>query len=461
MFSKIAKEKRMNKKTLVAVITVFAMLLTACNKNGSDPSNSEGNSSNAESPSTSDTKSDEGGNSFFSENIANQDIWELIPEFPAADESTFEYSYNSEIEGMEITYYLKESPKLHIPETLEGEPVKSVDLSNCNKELTQLVMPDSVVRFALSEKTMRSLQYLGVPNDAMDYNAAIKYRPDRFEGVSEDEFYQNALKSGNNSFSSYEHLMGIGLSGKSLRYKTIDGMLFYKHSNEFILLFCPPCKHGNLTLPDGLTGIRPYSFSGCTKLVGVSIPESVTAITNDVFNNCSQELNITYKGNTYAYTRINDLYLTINYGEDVASIQASYTALQDMAKTISICAGSAYSIVIMMGVVLEDHTVTGEKKDDGSFNITLTTVNGDIIRTESVEKFVKALNDQLASNTDMPVGARFYIETSKNAATGSVYTTDPAVKLTDPVSKVPGGFTDAYQIGSAAVGVCGSMIPQN
>ncbi|MBD5428283.1 MAG: leucine-rich repeat domain-containing protein [Treponema sp.] len=49
----------------------------------------------------------------------------------------------------------------------------------------------------------------------------------------------------------------------------------------------------NLAIPEGVTEIGAYAFSGCTSLEGVSIPEGVTKIGNDAFYDCKSLESVT------------------------------------------------------------------------------------------------------------------------------------------------------------------------
>lgn len=77
---------------------------------------------------------------------------DVIPEIPVTDAKAFKYEYNADMGGMVITDYLKESPKVRIPDKLENEPVVGVDFSKCEKQITHLVLPDCVTRMRLSDK---------------------------------------------------------------------------------------------------------------------------------------------------------------------------------------------------------------------------------------------------------------------------------------------------------------------
>ena len=60
-------------------------------------------------------------------------IWDVLPEIPVTDASAFEYKYNSNLGGMVVTNYLNESPKIRLPDKLEGEPVVEVNFKELKK----------------------------------------------------------------------------------------------------------------------------------------------------------------------------------------------------------------------------------------------------------------------------------------------------------------------------------------
>lgn len=283
------------KRTVAAMITAVSVLsLTAC---GKDEQPILSNSS-AGTP-TSNSASDNSTSSAAGEE-KEQGMWDFIPEIPVTDESAFKYNYDSEFGGMVITDYLKESPKVRIPDTLEGEPVVGIDLESCEKQITELVVPDTALGINLSSTTEKSLQYLVIPSDALDYDAAVKYLANRLEDVTADDFYKDEIERIYTLFSSYENLSAIGISEKSPRYETSDGMLYYNYGGSRILLVCPQGMTGSVTLPDDLTEIGKNAFAGCAKLTSV-----------------------TYKGKTYDYEHLVDLYSLVNLGIETTSMSVN------------------------------------------------------------------------------------------------------------------------------------------
>ena len=66
-----------------------------------------------------------------------------------------------------------------------------------------------------------------------------------------------------------------------------------------------------VTLPDKLTCIDDGVFYGCTSLTSITIPDSVTKIGSKVFGEC-KNVEVTYKGKTYTYDNLQQLYNIIN-----------------------------------------------------------------------------------------------------------------------------------------------------
>lgn len=67
-------------------------------------------------------------------------------------------------------------------------------------------------------------------------------------------------------------------------------------------------KLESLTIYEGVEEINAYAFADCPKLALVSLPDSIREIGSDSFRNCPSLL-LTYKGQTYTITNVEDLYL--------------------------------------------------------------------------------------------------------------------------------------------------------
>ncbi len=67
----------------------------------------------------------------------------------------------------------------------------------------------------------------------------------------------------------------------------------------------------DVTIPNSVTSIARHAFYNCTSLTDLIIPDGVTKIEEGAFEGC-ENIQATYKGNTYDYEHINDLYKAIN-----------------------------------------------------------------------------------------------------------------------------------------------------
>ena len=78
----------------------------------------------------------------------------------------------------------------------------------------------------------------------------------------------------------------------------------------------------NLVIPEGVTRIGNYTFSGCSSLISVTIPEAVTNIAGSAFSGCTGLTSVTYKtknvGNWFSgFPSLTDVHL----GDEVEVIE--------------------------------------------------------------------------------------------------------------------------------------------
>ncbi|MDE6728890.1 MAG: hypothetical protein K2J80_13290, partial [Oscillospiraceae bacterium] len=143
-------------KKIAAIISaaVVGLALTGCGKD-SKPAAGSNNTQSAQSGGTGSKPSE-------SKPAASSPAADL-PDIPVNDASAFEYSLDSELGGMVITGYKLSDTMVHIPETLDNEIVVEVNLKDIEKNITHLIMPDSVKKFSLSNATKRGLKYIYIP----------------------------------------------------------------------------------------------------------------------------------------------------------------------------------------------------------------------------------------------------------------------------------------------------------
>jgi len=119
---------------------------------------------------------------------------------------------------------------------------------------------------------------------------------------------------GTAAFSNCSNLTKILVEEGNTAYTSIEGVLF---SNEKTTLVAyPAAKAPDYEIPNSVTAIGDYAFSNCSGLTSVTIPNSVTTISMSTFANCTGLTSITIPNSVtaiseYAFsncTAVNTIY---------------------------------------------------------------------------------------------------------------------------------------------------------
>ncbi|MDR2765372.1 MAG: leucine-rich repeat domain-containing protein, partial [Tannerella sp.] len=78
------------------------------------------------------------------------------------------------------------------------------------------------------------------------------------------------------AFSYCDNLNAITVDEENESYFSADGVLFYSYNNKLVQY--PGGKAGHYDIPDNVTEIGSYAFSGCTALPSITIPADVNYI---------------------------------------------------------------------------------------------------------------------------------------------------------------------------------------
>ena len=86
---------------------------------------------------------------------------------------------------------------------------------------------------------------------------------------------------GNYAFSGCSNLIKIETDAENPNYFSQNGILYSRENTEFVHI--PADLQGDVTIADGIVTIFDNAFSGRSGLTSVIIPDSVTSIGNYAF----------------------------------------------------------------------------------------------------------------------------------------------------------------------------------
>ena len=95
---------------------------------------------------------------------------------------------------------------------------------------------------------------------------------------------------GERAFGGCTSLESIEVGAENQNYSSQDGILFNKDKT---IIICVPGGKSAVSIPDSVTEIGNYAFSGCTSLESITIPDSVTSIGYRAFSGCTSLESVT------------------------------------------------------------------------------------------------------------------------------------------------------------------------
>lgn len=98
----------------------------------------------------------------------------------------------------------------------------------------------------------------------------------------------------NNVFYGCSNLQEINVDENNTFYSSLDGVLFNEDKTE-LLVYPVGNKQATYNVPESVTIIGDYAFSGCTALTNVNIGSRVTSIEDWAFLSCTALTNVTMR----------------------------------------------------------------------------------------------------------------------------------------------------------------------
>lgn len=332
----------MKKAKIISAVLFAALVLAGCNEEDRSSGSQQGDSVYSENTenSTSDVQSSEAQSS-----TAPQD--QTSSETQSVSSAPDNSSVQSDTSTPGTPQQSGSDPEANSALTIRGNKV--VD---CDENAETVVIPqgiDEIDEYAFADcKKLQSVTIAGTVRDIEDF---------AFRGCT--SLVSITIPAGtddmsDSAFDGCTALKEINVENGNREYSSIDGVLYGKGKTELIRL--PEGKSGDFSIPGGVyeiddkafanTGIKSIvipdavreigesAFEGCNSLTSVTLGNGITEIEERTFKNCSsltsvtlpdsvreieysafegcEKVSVSYKGKTYSYAQINELYRAAN-----------------------------------------------------------------------------------------------------------------------------------------------------
>ncbi len=121
-----------------------------------------------------------------------------------------------------------------------------------------------------------------VPSDVTEIGRVAFFFCDKLQTI---KIHKDVKRIGEGAFRGCEVLSKIDLSLDNSSYTMVDGIIYNKEKTR--LLVCPPnLQIKSVSVPEKVTEVCNFAFSGCRNLVKVQLPLSVKRIGCNTFGAC-------------------------------------------------------------------------------------------------------------------------------------------------------------------------------
>lgn len=125
--------------------------------------------------------------------------------------------------------------------------------------------------------------FLNIPEGVTSISANA-FSGSQVEGVG---IPSTLTEVGQSDFSGAENLVRFTVADANPHYLVVGESFLVNKDDPRILLLGAPGLSGEVTLPEGITGVNNYACSQCSKIERLIVPEGVTDIYDFAFGSCT------------------------------------------------------------------------------------------------------------------------------------------------------------------------------
>ncbi len=224
-----------------------------------------------------------------------------VPAVSLTSQALFIFTTNNG--AITITGYTGSGGAVFIPVTINSYPVTSIGEGAFvdGVSLTSVIIPNSVINIGVATfNDCTSLTNVIIPNSVLSIgNGAF----DGCANLPSVTIPNSVTNIGEQAFTACFSLTNITVAANNPDFSSVNGVLF--DQTQATLIAYPGGLGGGYTIPDSVTAIGEVAFFDCTNLTSVTIPNNVTTIEYAAFRSCFSLTNITVVAGNPDFSSVN------------------------------------------------------------------------------------------------------------------------------------------------------------